>query len=43
MICSGIIKDREQDVFLALDQAGLIVEERMEMGEWVALRAAYAE
>lgn len=42
MICSGIIKDREKDVITALGQAGLVVEERMEMGEWVALRAAYA-
>lgn len=42
LICSGIIKDREQDVLESIEQAGLVVVERMEMGEWVALRAAFA-
>lgn len=42
MICSGIIKDREPDVCAALDRAGLAVKERMEMGEWIAMRATYA-
>lgn len=39
VIGSGIIKEREKDVLDALWAAGFAVAERMEMGEWVALRA----
>lgn len=36
-ICSGIIRQREEDVQKALKEAGFIAVERMEKGEWVAL------
>lgn len=36
-ICSGIIREREQDVQTALKAAGYQPVERMEKGEWVAL------
>jgi ribosomal protein L11 methyltransferase len=39
LIGSGIIREREQDVLDALGASGFGVAERMEMGEWVALRA----
>jgi len=37
LICSGIIREREQDVLLAAKQAGYTVYDRIEKGEWVAL------
>ena len=39
LICSGIIKEREQDVLDALQEAGYTVAERLTQGEWVALCA----
>ena len=38
-ICSGIIREREQDVQDALVKAGYTVENRIEKGEWVCLAA----
>lgn len=38
-ICSGIIKEREQDVLDALKDAGYTVADRLVQGEWVALCA----
>ena len=38
-ICSGIIREREQDVQDALAKAGYTVENRIEKGEWVCLAA----
>lgn len=37
LICSGIIREREQDVLSAAKTAGYQVEDRLEKGEWVAL------
>lgn len=37
LICSGIIKEREQDVLDAAQQAGYALAERAAKGEWVAL------
>lgn len=37
LICSGIIREREQDVRDAAAQAGYTLFDRIEMGEWVAL------
>lgn len=37
LICSGIIREREQDVLLAAKKAGYAVYDRIEKGEWVAL------
>ncbi|SFH12805.1 ribosomal protein L11 methyltransferase [Desulfotomaculum arcticum] len=37
LIASGIIRDRADEVALALENAGLTCERRMEKGEWVAL------
>ena len=37
LICSGIIREREQDVLDAVRAAGYTVIDRMEKGEWVAL------
>lgn len=37
LICSGIIREREQDVLLAAEKAGYAVYDRIEKGEWVAL------
>lgn len=37
MICSGIIREREEDVLESLSAAGYEVAERMEQGEWVCL------
>ena len=39
LLCSGIIKDREQDALDSLAAAGYAIIERMEQGEWVALCA----
>ena len=39
MICSGIIREREQDVLDSLSAAGYAIAERMEQGEWVCLAA----
>ena len=39
LICSGIIREREQDVQDALAMAGYTVIDRLTMGEWVALCA----
>ena len=36
-ICSGIIRDREQDVLDALSAAGYTVLEKQNRGEWVAI------
>lgn len=36
-LCSGIIREREDDVRLAVAQAGYTLVERVEKGEWVAL------
>ncbi len=36
-IASGIIAQREQDVIVAAERNGLLVEERMRRGEWIAL------
>ena len=38
-ICSGIIKERENDVVAALTEAGYTIEEIRRKGEWVAIRA----
>lgn len=38
-ICSGIIKEREEDVQRALSSAGYAVVSRLEKGEWVCLAA----
>ena len=38
-ICSGIIKEREQDVLAPLKDAGYQIVERMAQGEWIALCA----
>ena len=38
-ICSGIIREKEEDVLRALDRAGLCVVRRMQKGEWVCLAA----
>ncbi|MBR6027632.1 MAG: 50S ribosomal protein L11 methyltransferase [Clostridia bacterium] len=38
-ICSGIIREREEDVLLALTAAGYQVEEVRRRGEWVAIRS----
>ena len=38
-ICSGIIREREDDVQRALAQAGYTVCNRLEKGEWVCLAA----
>lgn len=37
LICSGIIREREQDVLEAALAAGYVVADRLEKGEWVAL------
>lgn len=37
LICSGIIREREQDVRDAAARAGYTLFDRIEMGEWVAL------
>ena len=37
LICSGIIREREQDVLDAALAAGYAVADRLEKGEWVAL------
>ncbi|MEG0740728.1 MAG: 50S ribosomal protein L11 methyltransferase [Clostridia bacterium] len=37
LICSGIIREREQDVLAAVKEAGYTVYDRCEKGEWVAL------
>lgn len=37
LICSGIIREREQDVRKAADEAGYSLVDRIEKGEWVAL------
>ncbi|NLO84635.1 MAG: 50S ribosomal protein L11 methyltransferase [Clostridiales bacterium] len=37
LICSGIIREREQDVLSAAKAAGYQVQDRLEKGEWVAL------
>ena len=37
LICSGIIREREQDVLAAAKEAGYVVADRIEKGEWVAL------
>jgi len=37
LICSGIIREREQDVMDAATQAGYVLYDRIEKGEWVAL------
>lgn len=37
LICSGIIREREQDVLEAALAAGYAVADRLEKGEWVAL------
>ena len=37
LVCSGIIREREQDVLSAAKQAGYTVYDRIEKGEWVAL------
>lgn len=37
LICSGIIREREQDVRTAADEAGYTLVDRIEKGEWVAL------
>lgn len=37
LICSGIIREREQDVMNAALQAGYTLFDRIEKGEWVAL------
>ncbi|MDD3336509.1 MAG: 50S ribosomal protein L11 methyltransferase [Eubacteriales bacterium] len=37
LICSGIIREREQDVLDATKAAGYTVVDRIEKGEWVAL------
>ncbi len=39
LICSGIIREREQDVLDALQAAGYTVADRLTQGEWVALCA----
>ena len=36
-VCSGIIREREQDVLAAAKEAGYTVYDRIEKGEWVAL------
>lgn len=41
-ICSGIIKEREEDVQRALKAAGYAVDHRIEKGEWVCLAAKAA-
>ena len=38
LVASGIITDRSDEVIAALEGAGLIVSERRDDGEWVALR-----
>ena len=38
-ICSGIIREREEDVLRALRQAGYAVDCRIARGEWVCLSA----
>lgn len=37
LICSGIIREREQDVMNAATEAGYTLFDRIEKGEWVAL------
>lgn len=37
LICSGIIREREEDVRKAVGEAGYAVVESLEKGEWVAL------
>jgi ribosomal protein L11 methyltransferase len=39
LLCSGIIKEREQDVLISLLDAGYVIVERLTQGEWVALCA----
>ena len=39
LICSGIIREREEDVLRALRQAGYAVDCRIARGEWVCLSA----
>ena len=36
-VCSGIIREREQDVLDALQQAGYELVEERKKGEWVAM------
>ncbi|MGN0771074.1 MAG: 50S ribosomal protein L11 methyltransferase [Christensenellales bacterium] len=38
IIVSGIIKDRKDDVESAFEKKGYVIVERIEQGEWVALR-----
>lgn len=38
-VCSGIIREREQDVLAALEQAGYALIEERKKGEWVAMIA----
>ena len=38
LIASGIVADRADEVVAALEGAGLVVRERRDDGEWVALR-----
>lgn len=38
-ICSGIIREREQDVTDALTAAGYLIEQKEHRGEWVAMLA----
>ena len=40
LIASGIIRERADEVALALEQQGLVCERRTEMGEWVAMVCA---
>ncbi|MEG2950786.1 MAG: 50S ribosomal protein L11 methyltransferase, partial [Clostridia bacterium] len=37
LLCSGIIREREQDVLTAAKAAGYQLTDRIEKGEWVAL------
>lgn len=39
LICSGIIREREQDVLHSLKAANYTIENRIEKGEWVCLAA----
>lgn len=37
LVCSGIIREREDDVLRAAKEAGYMLVDRLTMGEWVAL------
>ena len=41
-VCSGILKEREEDVKAVLAQNGYTLFDRLQKGDWVAL-AAHAE